>query len=88
MDPQKEQIAPEIIQALIAKATESGLTINDYLAQLLGLSNGHEEHLSSVALSPKEKAQDLVQWLRAHSIKGVVADDSRESIYTREDEAR
>lgn len=42
MEAQKEQIAPEIIQALIAQAAASGLTVNDYLARLLGLTNGHD----------------------------------------------
>jgi hypothetical protein len=39
----KEQIAPEIIQALIAQADESGLSVNDYLAQLLGLTNKQDD---------------------------------------------
>ncbi|MBO0721851.1 MAG: hypothetical protein J2P41_13565 [Blastocatellia bacterium] len=42
----KEQIAPEIIQALITQANASGLTVNDYLAQLLGLTNGHNENIT------------------------------------------
>ena len=46
MEPQKEQIAPEIIQALIAQAAASGLTVNDYLARLLGLTNGHDAELA------------------------------------------
>ena len=37
--PLKEQIAPEIVQALITQATASGLSVNDYLARLLGLPN-------------------------------------------------
>ena|SRR5262245_714260 len=46
METQKEQIAPEIMQAIIAQATASGLTVNDYLSRLLGLTNGHVEDLS------------------------------------------
>jgi hypothetical protein len=34
MEPQKEQIAPEIFQAIIAKAAASGLSVNDYLARI------------------------------------------------------
>jgi hypothetical protein len=45
MEPQKEQIAPEIIQAIIAKATASGLSINDYLARLIELADNHEEEI-------------------------------------------
>jgi hypothetical protein len=35
-----EQIAPEIVQAIITQATARGLSVNDYLPQLLGLMNG------------------------------------------------
>jgi len=40
-----EQITPEIVQAIIAQATARGLSVNDYLSQLLGL-NGHDAELS------------------------------------------
>jgi hypothetical protein len=47
MEPIREQIAPEIIQAIIAQATANGLTVNDYLARLLGLTNGiHKDELA------------------------------------------
>jgi hypothetical protein len=35
-----EPIAPEIVQALIAQAMASGLSVNEYLRRLLGLSDG------------------------------------------------
>jgi len=35
----QEQIAPEIVQALVAQATTSGLSVNEYLRRLLGLTN-------------------------------------------------
>ena len=34
-----EQIAPEIVQAIIARATARGISVNDYLRQVLGLTN-------------------------------------------------
>ena len=68
MEPLKEQIAPEIIEAIIVKATASGLSINDYLARLLELSNGHDEDLS-LSGTPFENVEDLL---------GVF--DSRESL--------
>jgi hypothetical protein len=40
MEIQKEQIAPELFQAIVAKAAANGLTVNDYLAQLIGYTNG------------------------------------------------
>jgi len=44
MELQNEQIAPEIVQAIISQASASGLTVNEYLSQLLGLSNGQKEN--------------------------------------------
>jgi hypothetical protein len=38
-----EQIAPEIVQAIITQATARGLSVNDYLRDLLGLKNGQAE---------------------------------------------
>jgi len=35
-----EQIAPEIVQAITAKAMARGMSVNDYLWQELGLTNG------------------------------------------------
>lgn len=35
-----EPIAPEIVQALTAQATASGLSVNEYLRRLLGLPDG------------------------------------------------
>jgi hypothetical protein len=35
-----EQIAPEIVQAIIAKATARGMSVNDCLREELGLTNG------------------------------------------------
>ena len=36
----REQIAPEIVQAIFAHAAASGLSVNDYLRQALGLKHG------------------------------------------------
>jgi hypothetical protein len=41
-----EQITPEVVQAIIAQATVRGLSVNDYLRQLLGLTNGHDAELA------------------------------------------
>jgi hypothetical protein len=59
--PLNEQIAPEIIQALIAQANASGLTVNDYLARLLGLTNGHDgEGPETRTITPYELVEDLI----------------------------
>ncbi len=48
-----EEIAPEIACAIIAQATLRGLSVNDYLRQLLGL-NGL---LQELVLSPENGAE-------------------------------
>ncbi len=57
-----EQIAPEIVQAIIAQAAASGLSVNDYLARLLklALTNGlpQELALAEVPQEPIEKLFD------------------------------
>ena len=53
MEPQKDpQIAPAIIQAILAQASARGLSVDEYLAQLLGLTNGHypEDELQAAAI--------------------------------------
>jgi hypothetical protein len=45
MEPQKEQIAPEILQAIIEKAAATGLSVNDYLARLIELADNHEDEV-------------------------------------------
>lgn len=35
-----EQVTLEVAQALVTKATSQGLSVNDYLRGLLGMSNG------------------------------------------------
>jgi hypothetical protein len=40
MEPQYVQIAPEIIQAIIAQATERGLSVDEYLRQIHGVMGG------------------------------------------------
>jgi hypothetical protein len=40
MEPQNVQIAPEIIQAIIAQATARGLSVDEYLRQIHGVIGG------------------------------------------------
>lgn len=39
MNPTIDQISPDILQTIVAQATARGLSVNDYLRNLLGLSN-------------------------------------------------
>jgi hypothetical protein len=91
MEPQKEQIAPEIIQAIIAKATARGLSINDYLTQLLGLENDHEGEIS-LSGTPWEDVEHLIGAFDSREpfersgieqdafTRGVIADLARQGI--------
>jgi hypothetical protein len=47
MEPLRDQqIAPAILRAIMAQAAARGLSVNDYLAQLLGIKNGTDEALA------------------------------------------
>ncbi len=46
----QEQITPEIVQALIAQATASGLSVNEYLRRLLGLTNDTDDELADASV--------------------------------------
>lgn len=96
MESQKEpRIAPELLQALTAQATASGLTVNDYLARLLGLTEGHEENAEGLnggsgqrpfyeTASTEEWLKAFNEWAASHdrNIPGLSLEDvSRESIY-------
>ena len=45
-----ERIAPEVMQAIIAQATARGLSINDYLRDLLGLTGGQRQEMDTEEL--------------------------------------
>ena len=47
-----DQVAPEVMQALIAQAAARSLSINDYLRQLLGLSNDASAGLAIADTEP------------------------------------
>jgi hypothetical protein len=49
-----EQIAPEILQAIGAQAAARGLSVNDYLRDLLGLN---EEQSADLALAEDHEPQ-------------------------------
>src|SRR4029453_1809316 len=59
-----EQIAPEIVQAIIAKATARGLSVNDYLRQELGLTNGDEAELSNDEGAAPQRNEAMLDALR------------------------
>ena len=87
MEPQNEQIAPEIIQAIIVKATASGLSINEYLAQLIGLTNASREVIRTEAIpkAPVEEFMQAMESLGDENIQPLPLDFSREDIYLPQD---
>jgi hypothetical protein len=58
-----EQIAPEIVQAIIAQATARGLSINDYLRDLLGLTGGDRQELA-LAEEPQPRNEEMLAIIR------------------------
>jgi hypothetical protein len=50
-----EQLAPEIIHALITQAHASGLTVNEYLRRLLNLATGTQAQEMAMAQEPRPR---------------------------------
>jgi hypothetical protein len=71
-----------ILAALKEKAVSQGVSLDDLLTNLTEGIPG----LQSMMITPEEKAEDFLSWVKAHSVSGSTANDSRESIYSREDE--
>jgi len=82
-----EQIAPEIVQAIIAKATARGMSVNDYLREELGLTNGghlSDRHFYETA-TPEEWIIEFTKWADSHDLNTPalpIEAVSRESIYS------
>lgn len=53
-----DQIAPEIVQAIIAQAAARDLSVNDYLRQLLGLANDTVATPPPANTSPKAQPRN------------------------------
>ena len=79
-----ENVTPEMAAKIAAHAKTRGLSVDEYLRTLLPDDCDQAEEKT---LGPDEKAKLWRELIANHSVKGVIADDSRESIYTREDEA-
>jgi hypothetical protein len=78
-----ENIKPETAERLAAQARALGVSVDEYLRSILPNEIGQAENGT---LSSKERAKLWREWVENHSVSGVIADDSRESIYSeRED---
>ena len=76
-----EQVSPETAQALIAQATATGLSIDDYLKQLLGMVNGTQPVLNA----PVEEFLQAMESLAEKNVEPLPRNFSREDIYFPED---
>ncbi|MBO0799049.1 MAG: hypothetical protein J2P31_09525 [Blastocatellia bacterium] len=59
-----EEIAPEIARAIITQATLRGMSINDYLRQLLGLGGGHAQGAPVADTSAAPRNEGMLRALR------------------------
>lgn len=57
MNTTLDHIAPEIVQAIVAQAAARGLSANDYLRQLLGLTNGTGAELA-LSEEPQQRSEE------------------------------
>jgi hypothetical protein len=80
-DVATERIAPEIMQALITRATANGLTVNEYLARLLGITNGTQSAQERATVDEFITAMESM----AEDVPPLPRDFSREDIYFPED---
>lgn len=76
-----EQITPETIQALIAQATASGLSVDEYLKRLLGVSIGAQ----TTSAPGVDEFMQAMESLAEENIQPLPRDFSREDIYFPED---
>ena len=80
------EVAEETAELLAAKARAQHLSLDEYLRTLA--TNGGTASEVRCAMSPQERARRWDEWTTRHAVRTPTpVDDSRESIYTREDEA-
>lgn len=65
-----EPIAPDIIQALVAKATASGLSLNEYLRNLLGLKDKRDA-------AKQDEATDQSEDTRLAALRGITEQQAK-----------
>ena len=84
------ELTPELAKEILEAAATRGVSVEAFLQDLISREVGHVEPDAS-PLSPQERVKLWQEWVESHSfIKAPPLSDyavSRESIYTREDEA-
>jgi hypothetical protein len=84
-----EEIKPETAEILAAQAEARGLSVDEYLKSLLGVTNSGHAPAPGPQMTPEERARMFEEWAHSHRSSAPPLSDeaiSRESIYTREDE--
>jgi hypothetical protein len=86
-----EQIKPELLSRLARQAKAQGETVNGLLGKILGdaeATSAQDDEVAPAEMSPQDRAKAWREWTANHSVLAPhPVDVSRESIYTREDEA-
>lgn len=72
-----DQVSAETVQALIAQATASGLSVEDYLKRLLGLA----ENVRQTRGGSVEQFIEAMESLAEKDVQPLPRDFSREDIY-------
>lgn len=72
-----DQVSAETVQALIAQATASGLSVEDYLKRLLGLA----ENVRQTRGGSVEEFIEAMESLAEKDVQPLPRDFSREDIY-------
>lgn len=72
-----DQVSAETVQALIAQATASGLSVEDYLKRLLGLA----ENIRQTRGGSVEEFIEAMESLAEKDVQPLPRDFSREDIY-------
>ncbi len=72
-----DQVSAETTKALIAQARASGLSVDDYLKRLLGVTN----NIPQIASGSTEEFMQAMESLAEDGIEPLPRDFSREDIY-------
>ncbi|HJQ23757.1 MAG TPA: hypothetical protein VKA60_07540 [Blastocatellia bacterium] len=84
------ELTPELAREILAAAASRGVSVEEYLQNVITHGDDDAERNDQV-LSPQERVKLWQEWVDSHShIEAPPLSDyavSRESIYTREDEA-
>ena len=86
-----ERIRPELLTRLAREAKARGETVNGLLERILSDAEAASlltSESAAIEMAPPERARAWREWIASHSVSVPHrVDVSRESLYTREDEA-